>query len=97
MNTATYKVEVQTGEQEELPEMIAFDLDKGCWTSFTRDSFSSDLTSYAPSDLTFYAATIVTIMYWPPQMRATCMSCRGRVDQSDAGCQSGHGAVRHGL
>ena len=59
MNTATYKVEVQTGEQEELPEMIAFDLDKGCWTSFTRDSFSSDLTSYAPSDLTFYAATIV--------------------------------------
>ncbi len=33
MNTATYKVEVQTGEQEELPEMIAFDLDKGCWTS----------------------------------------------------------------
>ena len=48
MNTATYKVEVQTGEQEELPEMIAFDLDKGCWTSFTRDSFSSDLTSYAP-------------------------------------------------
>ncbi len=29
MNTATFKVEVQTGEQDELPEMIAFDLDRG--------------------------------------------------------------------
>ena len=59
MNTATFKVEVQTGEQDELPEMIAFDLDRGFWTSFNRDAQSSDLTSYAPSDLTFYAATIV--------------------------------------
>ena len=59
MNTATYKVEVQMGEQIALPEMIAFDLDRGFWTSFNKDSYSSDLTSYAPADLTFYAATIV--------------------------------------
>lgn len=59
MNTATFQVEVQTGEQEELPEMLAFDLDQGFWTSFTRDSVSSELATYAPSDLTFYAATIV--------------------------------------
>ncbi len=59
MNTATYKVEVQMGEQIALPEMIAFDLDRGFWTSFNKNSYSSDLTSYAPADLTFYAATIV--------------------------------------
>ena len=59
MNTTNFKVEVQTGQQEELPEMIGFNLDKNFWTGFTRDATADTLTSFAPSELVFYAATIV--------------------------------------
>lgn len=59
MNTTTFKVEVQTGEQEELPEMIGFNLDENFWTGLTKESTADSIRSYAPSELVFYAATIV--------------------------------------
>ena len=62
MNTTTYLLEIQIGEEVPLPEMIAFDLDKNYWTSFTKTTTNNQLTAYASSDLTFYAATIADHM-----------------------------------
>ncbi len=59
MNTTTYLLEMQLGGAEELPGMIAFDLDNGYWTTFTKDSTYEELAEYASSDVTFFAATIV--------------------------------------
>ena len=36
-NTTTYKVDMQIGEPEPLPGMIAFNLDAGYWTSITKE------------------------------------------------------------
>lgn len=58
MNVTTYRLEMQIGEEQPMPERIAFDLDNNYWTSFDKNSTNNDLTAYAPSDLTFYAATI---------------------------------------
>lgn len=59
MNATTYKVEMQIGEEQPLPERIAFDLDDNYWTSFDKNTTYNQIAAYAPSDLTFYAATIV--------------------------------------
>lgn len=59
MNAATYKVEMQIGEEQPLPSMIAFDLDENFWTSFEKDFTHDQITSYEASDKTFFAATIV--------------------------------------
>ena len=59
MNTTTYLLEMQLGDEPELPGMIAFDLDNGYWTTFTKDSTYEELEQYSDTDLTFYAATIV--------------------------------------
>ncbi len=58
MNTTTYLLEMQLGEEPELPGMIAFDLDYNFWTTFTKDSGYQDIEEYVPSELTFFAATI---------------------------------------
>ncbi len=58
-NASTFVLNQQIGEEEPLPEMIAFDCDNNFWTSFTKTSTNEDLVNYAPSDLTFFAATIV--------------------------------------
>ena len=62
MNTTTYVVEMDLGGEVELPDMIAFDLDDGFWTSFTTASTYKELVEYTASDLTIYAATIVDHM-----------------------------------
>lgn len=59
MNTATYKVNAQIGEEQPLPGRVAFDLDENIWITFSKESTHNDLTAYAPSDVTFFAATIV--------------------------------------
>ena len=59
MNTTTYLLEMQLGGAEELPGMIAYDLDNGYWTTFTKDSSYEELAEYASSAQTFFAATIV--------------------------------------
>ena len=62
MNTTTFVVELQIGDDVELPDMIAFDLDYGYWTSFNSSSTYKDLVEYASSDVIIYAATIVDHM-----------------------------------
>ena len=61
MNTTTFLVELQIGDSE-LPDMIAFDLDQGFWTSFSTSSTEEDIAKYASSDVTILAATIVDNM-----------------------------------
>ena len=58
-NTTTYKVDMQIGEPEPLPGMIAFNLDAGYWTSITKEPTPDDLKPYTDASQTFYAATIV--------------------------------------
>lgn len=58
-NTTTYKVEMQIGEPEPLPGMIAFNLDAGYWISLTKNPTPEDLKPYTDANQTFYAATIV--------------------------------------
>lgn len=57
--TTTYKVDMQIGEPEPLPGMIAFNLDAGYWTSITKEPTPDDLKPYTDASQTFYAATIV--------------------------------------
>ncbi len=59
MNAATYVIEMQIGEKEPMPEMIAFDLDENYWTTFTKDTTYSEISAYSPTSNTFVAATIV--------------------------------------
>ncbi|MBE6945440.1 MAG: hypothetical protein E7459_05055, partial [Ruminococcaceae bacterium] len=62
-NVATYSFEMELGTAGELPEMIAFDLDKGHWVALNKDTTYEDLESpnaaYDISKHTIYAATIV--------------------------------------
>ena len=63
MNTTTFVVELQMGgDANTLPDMIAFDLDKGFWTSFSTSSTNKDIAKYADSPVTILAATIVDNM-----------------------------------
>ncbi len=62
MNTTTYLIETQIGEEQPLPEMIAFYYMAGWWTSFDQTTEYMDITEYAPSDYAFTAATIVDHM-----------------------------------
>ena len=62
MNTTTYVVELSNGGDEQMPDMIAFDLDKGFWTSFSTASTNKDIERYASSEYTIMAATIVDKM-----------------------------------
>ncbi|MBR5293723.1 MAG: S8 family serine peptidase, partial [Oscillospiraceae bacterium] len=63
MNTTTFMVELQLGgDVEQLPDMIAFDLDQNFWTSFTTASTNKDIAKYAASEATIIAATIVDHM-----------------------------------
>ncbi len=62
MNTTTYLIEMQIGEEQPLPEMIAFYYTAGWWTSFDQTTEYMDITEYAPSDYKFTAATIVDHM-----------------------------------
>ncbi|MBE6945614.1 MAG: hypothetical protein E7459_05955, partial [Ruminococcaceae bacterium] len=59
MNATTYEVELQLGEEQPLPEFIAFDLSSGYWTSFDKTTTYEELTEYAPSNVNIFAATIV--------------------------------------
>ena len=62
MNTTSYVVELQLGEETALPDMIAFDLDYGYWTSFSNQSTYEEIVEYAASNVTIFAATIVDNM-----------------------------------
>ena len=62
MNTTSYLVELNLGGEAGLPDMIAFDLDNGWWTSFTTESTNEDIAKYADSNATILAATIVDNM-----------------------------------
>ena len=62
MNTTTFVVEMQLGDEVALPDMIAFDLDYGYWTSFSKSSTHNDLEKYTASDVSFIAATTVDHM-----------------------------------
>ena len=61
MNTATYLIEMQIGEDAGVPDMMAFDLVQYHWTTFTKD-FEYDYKVGTPrleyADHTYYAATI---------------------------------------
>ena len=61
MNTATYLIEMQIGENAGIPDMMAYDLVSRHWTSFTKD-FVYDYKAGTPrleyADFTYYAATI---------------------------------------
>ena len=59
MNIVTYELVLESGDEEVvLPDMIAYDLDNGYWTSFSADSTYDQLGVYATSDYTYYAGTI---------------------------------------
>ena len=61
MNTTTYLIEMQIGEEVPMPEMIAFDLVSRYWAGFTKNfaySYKTGMPKYANSDHIFYAATI---------------------------------------
>ena len=63
MNTATFVIEMSgSSDKETLPDMIAFDLDKGYWTSLTTASTNKDIAQYVSSSFTAVAATIVDHM-----------------------------------
>ena len=61
MNTATYLIEMQIGENAGVPDMMAYDLVSRHWTTFTKD-FVYDYKVGTPrleyADHTYYAATI---------------------------------------
>ena len=60
MNAVTYEVELQMGEEQPLPEFIAFDLDENHWVAFDKTSTYDDMANaHATSSNTYYAATIV--------------------------------------
>ncbi len=59
MNTTTYLIEMQIGEELPLPEMMAFDLFEGFWITFDQTTDYSSLAEYASAPANFYAATIV--------------------------------------
>ena len=61
MNRTTYLIEMQIGEEAELPEMMAFDLVSRHWAGFTKDfvyDYKEGTPRVAFSDHMFYAATI---------------------------------------
>ena len=63
MNTTTYMIEMEIGEQQPLPEMIAFTLESKYWFAFDKDTkYDSDthkgLEPYSPTNKLFTAATI---------------------------------------
>ena len=61
MNTTTYALDMQIGEEPELPEAIAYNLDFRFWTTVSKDTFydpSLGLEIYEESDYYFTAATI---------------------------------------
>ncbi|MBO5079124.1 MAG: S8 family serine peptidase, partial [Oscillospiraceae bacterium] len=61
MNTATYLIEMQIGEDAGVPDIMAYDLVQRHWTTFTKD-FAYDYKVGTPrleyADHTYYAATI---------------------------------------
>ena len=61
MNTATYLIEMQIGENAGVPDMMAYDLVARHWTTFTKD-FKYDYKVGTPrleyADHIYYAATI---------------------------------------
>ncbi len=59
MNTTTYMVELQFGEEQGLPEMLAFDLSSGWWTGFDKTTTYEELSEYASSEHFFFAATLI--------------------------------------
>lgn len=59
MNVTTYEIEMQIGEEQPLPNFIAYDLDYGYWATFDKDSTYEDVEAYATSEDTIFAATIV--------------------------------------
>ena len=62
MNTSTFVIELSGSDETVLPDMIAFDLDEGYWTSFTTASTNKDIAQYVASNVTVVAATIVDNM-----------------------------------
>ena len=61
MNRTTYLIEMQIGEETDLPAMMAFDLVSRHWCGFDRDyeyDYKVGTPRVAYSDHTFYAATI---------------------------------------
>jgi len=61
MNRATYMIEMQIGEESDLPEMMAYDLVSRHWCGFDKN-FEYDYKTGTPrvayADHTYYAATI---------------------------------------
>ena len=61
MNRATYMIEMQIGEETDLPTMMAFDLVSRHWAGFDKDfeyNYKVGTPRVAYSDHTFFAATI---------------------------------------
>ena len=58
MNVATYEVELQLGEEQPLPERIAFDVELGAWVGFNRES-DHPLEAWSSASEIYLAATIV--------------------------------------
>ncbi len=61
MNVTTYMIEMQIGEEHDLPGMMAFDLVARYWTDFTKDfeyDYAVGTPLWAYADHTYYAATI---------------------------------------
>lgn len=59
MNTATYAVEMQIGEDLPVPEMIAFDLDEGAWLGFSAGDALGDARWLTTPRNSFFAAADV--------------------------------------
>ena len=60
MNAVTYEVELQMGEEQPLPEFIAFDLSKNYWVAFDKTADETDMNNaHAMTNDVFFAATIV--------------------------------------
>ena len=61
MNTSTYLLEMQIGDEVGVPDMMAYDLIQRHWTTFTKDfvyDYKVGTPRLAYSDYHFYAATI---------------------------------------
>ena len=62
MNTTTYLIEMQIGDEEPIPAMISYDNAKRYWAGYDKSfeySYQSGMPKHASADHIYYAATIV--------------------------------------
>ncbi len=59
LNTTTYELEMQIGEELPAPDMLAYDISNGTWIGFGKNDDRQTAREIATSTLNFYAASDV--------------------------------------